>query len=347
MPSLPPVAEMERAYQSRDASYDGIFFLGVHTTGVFCRPSCPARKPLPRNVAYFATAQEALTAGFRPCKRCAPLDIQGVPPAWLQPLVQELEQDPTIRLTDADLRGRGLDPVRVRRHFLRTTGTTFQAYCRARRLGQALTELRAGAKLDEAALGNGYESHSGFREAFGKTFGRAPGRARTVDCIHLTQVPTPLGPIVLAATQDGLCLAEFANEPRLKQQLVVLERLFRCALVPGTNPHLEQAGDEVQRYFAGALFTFTVSLVAPGSMFQQAVWAQVRRIPAGETRSYGAVARTLGSGQASRAVGAANGRNRIAIFIPCHRVVRGDGQPGGYGGGLWRKQALLDHERKH
>ena len=156
MLSLPPIDEMERALFIRDSSYDGIFFAAVRTTGVFCRPSCPARKPLTHNVEYFATPREAILAGYRPCKRCHPLNISGTPPLWIQQLVREIEHDPTTRITDTDLRTRGIDPARVRRSFLKHYGMTFQAYCRGQRMGQAFTQLREGITLDEVALGNGY-----------------------------------------------------------------------------------------------------------------------------------------------------------------------------------------------
>jgi AraC family transcriptional regulator, regulatory protein of adaptative response / methylated-DNA-[protein]-cysteine methyltransferase len=178
MPSLPPIDEMERAFRSRDSAYDGIFFVGVRTTGVFCRPVCPARKPLTRNVVYFATPRDAIVAGYRPCKRCHPLNIQGTPPEWIQQLVLEIERDPTTRIADTDLRIRGINPARVRRYFLKHYGMTFHAYCCGRRMGQALAQIRAGINLDEVALGNGYESHSGFRDAFTKTFGQSPGKVR-------------------------------------------------------------------------------------------------------------------------------------------------------------------------
>jgi len=138
---------MEQAYLNRDATYDGVFFLGVRTTGVFCRPSCPARKPLPQNVNYFAAPRDAIMAGYRPCKRCEPLNVQGALPAWIRQLIADIEHDPTQRLTDADLRVRNLEPARVWRYFLKNYGVTFHAYCRGRRMSQALTQLQDGVAL--------------------------------------------------------------------------------------------------------------------------------------------------------------------------------------------------------
>ena len=174
---MPPTTEMEQAYLEQDAAYDGLFFLGVRTTGIFCRATCPARKPLPKHVEYFPTARAALVAGYRPCKRCRPLEVDDQPP-WAADLLTEVERDPLSRITDGDLRARGIDPGTVRRHFLRRYGMTFQAFTRARRLSGALNQIREGGALDTAVFESGYDSHSGFRDAFARTFGDTPGRAR-------------------------------------------------------------------------------------------------------------------------------------------------------------------------
>src|SRR5713226_7615623 len=170
MNTLPPVPEMKRAYLERDASYQGLFFLGVRTTGVFCRPTCPARKPLPKNVEYFANPQAALLAGYRPCKRCRPLEADDQP-SWAAELLADVERDLSSRITDADLKARGIDPATVRRYFLRRYGMTFQAFTRARRLSSAFHQIRAKEPIDAAVFDSGYESHSGFRDAFLRTFG--------------------------------------------------------------------------------------------------------------------------------------------------------------------------------
>ncbi|MBI3466259.1 MAG: bifunctional transcriptional activator/DNA repair protein Ada [Planctomycetes bacterium] len=344
MITLPSTNEMERAYRQSDASYDGIFLLGVRTTGIFCRPSCPARKPLARNVEYFATARDALFAGYRPCKRCRPLDTSGQPPGWVAKLLADIERAPTERISDADLRVRGVDPARARRYFLKQYGMTFQAYSRARRLGAAFSLIREGANLNEVVNGNGYESHSGFRDAFVRTFGQPPGRSRGTDCIVTDWIESPLGPLVAGATAQGICLLEFTDRRMFEAQLTTLQKHFHCAIVPGHNDHIRQLKEELVRYFAGNLKEFTVPVVYPGSPFQRRVWEGLLRIPYGETRSYEDLARAIGARGSQRAVGRANGLNRIAIVIPCHRVVNKDGQLGGYGGGLWRKRFLLNLE---
>jgi AraC family transcriptional regulator of adaptative response/methylated-DNA-[protein]-cysteine methyltransferase len=256
-----------------------------------------------------------------------------------------VEHDPSARFRDADVRALAIDPARARRYFLKQYGMTFQAYCRGRRMGKAFEQIRLGASLDDVALGNGYESHSGFREAFQRTFGRAPGQSRGGDCIVASWVESPLGPLVVATTSQGICLVEFTDRGALEAQFTRLRKRFNCAIVPGNHDHLNRLQDELARYFAGSLTDFRVPLVYPGTPFQVRVWNELRRIPYGETMSYEELAGTVGSPGAQRAVGRANGLNRIGIVIPCHRVVNKDGKLGGYGGGLWRKQFLLDLER--
>lgn len=345
MSTLPPPAEMERAYLARDASYNGLFFLGVRTTGVFCRPTCPARKPLPKNVEYFATASAAISAGYRPCKRCHPLAVDDQP-AWVTELLADVERDPSVRMTEGDLRQRGIDPATVRRYFLRHYGMTFQAFARSRRMSGALTLIRQGGDLDDAVFESGYESHSGFREAFVRTFGDPPGSYRSGDCVSLSWLRSPLGPLVAGATSEGICLLEFSDRRMLEAQFTTVRKLFRLPVTPGSNPHLEHLEQEIEAYFAGTLQSFEVPLVYPGTPFQEQVWRQLLTIPYGETRSYEDLAVAIDNPKAVRAVGRANGLNRIAILIPCHRVVNKDGQLGGYGGGLRRKQYLLDLERR-
>lgn len=344
MSTLPPIAEMERAYRSRDASYNGLFFVGVRTTGIFCRPTCPARSPLPRNVEYFSTAAEALFAGYRPCKRCRPLASDDQP-EWATALLADVEKQPTARITEADLRARGTDPATVRRHFRRHFGMTFQAYARARRLSSAFTSIRAGTPLDDTVFRSGYESHSGFRDAFDKAFGCPPGDCHDRDCVLLTWLQSPLGPLVAGATAAGVCLLEFTDRRMLEAQFKAVRKRFQLPVVPGGNDHLERLRDELAGYFAGTLRAFSVPLLYPGSPFQRQVWEQLLRIPYGETRSYQQLAAAVGNTAAVRAVGRANGLNRIAILIPCHRIVNKNGALGGYGGGLRRKQFLLDLER--
>lgn len=262
----------------------------------------------------------------------------------MRTLVERVARDPETRLRDADLRAMGVEPERARRHFKRRFGMTFHAYARGHRLSSAFSRLRAGSDLDDVALGSGFESHSGFREAFARVFGEAPGRARARDCVRLAWIESPLGPLLAGATGTSVCLLEFTDRRMLEAQLRTVRRRLGPA-VPGSSPVLDRLRDELQQYFAGRLREFTVGLTAPGTPFEDRVWKALRTIPYGETWSYERLAQAVGSPGASRAVGSANGRNRISILIPCHRVVNKDGRLGGYGGGLWRKEALLHLER--
>lgn len=340
MSTLPPLAEMQRAQQNRDAAYNGIFYIAVKTTGIFCRPTCPARPALPKNVQYYATAREALFAGYRPCKRCRPLHASNQPD-WARQLIADIEQNPAQRITEYQLKQRGIDPATVRRYFQKEYQMTFQAYARSRRLTGAFNHIRNGSKVDDAVFSSGYQSHSGFRDAFSKTLGTPPAQCKNGDCILLSWLESPLGPLVAGANADGICLLEFSDRRMLESQFKTLKRRFSVPLAPGSNAHLKQLEVELKRYFAGNLKRFTVKLSYPGTPFQQNVWNMLLTIPYGQTRSYQEMAKAVGTPKAVRAVGTANGKNRIAIIIPCHRVVNKSGKLGGYGGGLRRKEYLL------
>jgi AraC family transcriptional regulator of adaptative response/methylated-DNA-[protein]-cysteine methyltransferase len=336
--------EMMRAFLNSDSEYNGLFYVAVRTTGIFCLPSCSARKPLPQNVEFFSSAREALTAGYRACKRCRPMEAPGEAPEWVRPLLEAIERDPRRRWRDEDLRNIELEPVRVRRYFQSKYGMTFQAYMRARRLGEAFTEIRGGGTIDEAVFDSGYESHSGFRAAFERVFGCAPGKAGKAGCVHIAWIETPVGPMVAGSTDRGVCLLEYTDRRLLERQLGRVRKWRGQAAVLGENDALRQLRSELAAYFAGELREFTVELDSEGTPFQMKVWDALRAIPYGETRSYGQLARGLGMPTALRAVAQANGVNRVAIVIPCHRVIGSDGELTGYGGGLWRKRALLELE---
>jgi AraC family transcriptional regulator, regulatory protein of adaptative response / methylated-DNA-[protein]-cysteine methyltransferase len=343
--ALPPAEEMYSAVVARDSRYDGIFFTGVKTTGIFCRPSCPARKPERHNVEFYASAGAALEHGFRACKRCRPLEPRGQTPEPIRQLLDELDADHALRLRDGDLRARGLDPTMLRRWFKQHHGMTFQAFQRARRMGRAIGELAHGEPITHAACGNGFESLSGFQEALRQLTGRSASRSRDAILVHLSRVPTPLGPVLLGTTGEGVCLLEFTDRRMLETQLRRLAQRLGCTFVPGSTDVGGQMARELEEYFAGARREFRTPLLLHGSDFQQRVWTALARIPYGETRSYAEQARMIGAPSAVRAVARANGDNRIAIVIPCHRVVGADGTLTGYGGGLWRKRFLLDLER--
>lgn len=342
--SLPDGETMYRALVERDPGFDGLFYTGVTTTGIFCRPTCTARKPHRENVVFFPTAREALLAGYRPCRVCRPVEPPAATPEPVRQLLAEVEGDPSLRLRDADLRARGIDPVGLRRWFKRNHGLTFQGYVRALRISAAFGRIKHGDTATEAAFDHGWESLSGFGDAFRKVMGAPPTRARG-PVITMTRIETPLGPMLAGATDDGICLLEFIDRRMIETQLVRLARLFRGTIVPGTSLHFDLLSDQLRRYFAGELRDFSSPLDLRGTAFQKDVWSALLTIPYGHTRSYADQAKLLGVPSAIRAVARANGDNRIAVLVPCHRVVGSDGSLTGYGGGLWRKKWLLDLER--
>lgn len=344
MNALPTLDRMYQAIVEKDESFVGIFYVAVKTTGIFCRPGCPARTPFQRNVEFFQTASASLHAGYRPCLRCRPMDAGLQPPAWVRELIKRIDQSPHERITNTDLRKIGIEPEKARRTFKSRYGMTFQAYSRSRRLGQALGQVRKGQDVFTTALDHGYESDSGFREAFEKVFGttvRSADGIRSLDC---RWIETPLGPMFAVADEKALVLLEFIDRRMLETQLKTVQRRFGCVLVPGNNDVLLQTETEINEYFAGERKEFTVPLDLRGTPFQEKVWESLLRIPYGKVVSYSDTARDIGDANAVRAVGKANGDNRIAIIVPCHRVIRADGTLCGYGGGLWRKKRLLDLE---
>ncbi|MDX6527428.1 MAG: AraC family transcriptional regulator, partial [Gaiellales bacterium] len=199
MELLPPSDTMYRALVNRDSSFEGIFFVGVRTTGIFCRPTCSAKKPARANVDFFATPSEALHGGYRPCLRCRPMDPGERPPKLIERLRSEVERAPGGRITDKELAALSIDPSTARRQFKRHYGMTFQAYHRARRMGLALREVRKGGRVDEAKNGSGFESASGFREAFTRVFGDPPTTAKSRDCMFAERFDTPLGAMLAVA----------------------------------------------------------------------------------------------------------------------------------------------------
>lgn len=338
---LPDEDAMYRAFVARDASYEGLFVMGVRTTGIFCRPTCPARKPLRQNVEFFPRAGDALAAGYRPCQRCRPLDAKGTAPAWLQPLLDAVDADPQRRWRTADLQTLGVDPARVRRWFQAQHGMTFLAYLRARRLGQAFSRIADGAGVLEAAMDADFDSVSGFCEALRRATGSSPRQARERPALHVAQAPSPLGPLMIAGDGEAVHLVEFWDRRMLETQFAVLEKRLNVVFFPGETAPMRRMREELAAYFAGDLRQFLTPLRFSGSQHQEQVWRALLDVPYGDTWSYGQLAANVGRPAAVRAVARAVGENRIAVVVPCHRIVGANGQLTGYGGGLWRKRFLL------
>lgn len=340
--ALPSDDTLYEALIARDPAYEGRAWVGVRSTGVFCRLTCPARKPLRKNCVFYPSVGACLEAGFRPCKRCTPLTPEG--DTVIAPLIAALEEAPARRWREADVAAMGFDPSTVRRHFRRHFGMSFLALARLRRLGAGFTTLAAGAPVIDAQMSAGFDSGSGFRSAFARLMGRAPGQIPAQAALWADWVDTPLGPMVAVACQHRLHLLEFADRRALPTELARLTRSTGQDIALGGQPPVEQLRGELEAYFAGRAARFDTPLMLHGSAFTKEVWQALRQIPVGETRSYGALAAQLGRPTASRAVARANGANQIAILVPCHRVLGADGTLTGYGGGLWRKQSLIEIE---
>lgn len=320
-------------------------FIANISSGSFCRPECSIAPAAESGAPVFETSRDALAAGFRPCRNCSPLTTGLADPPWIQTLMNQVESDPARRWHDLDLEGLELDPAAVRRWFIANHGFTFHAYTRLRRLGQALRQIQHGEPVTQAVIAHGYDSESGFRESFAQVFGDPPSAVDRESSIWVNRVATPLGSMIMAVSDQGLCLLEFAERRMLDTQLKRLRQKMGRVFLPGDHPTMQIIKTELDAYFDGSLRKFSVPLQAPGTAFQESVWNALQNIPYGETRSYGDIANQIGQASAVRAVGRANGDNRIAIIIPCHRVVGSDGELTGYGGGLWRKEYLLTMER--
>ncbi|MDK1377026.1 MULTISPECIES: trifunctional transcriptional activator/DNA repair protein Ada/methylated-DNA--[protein]-cysteine S-methyltransferase [unclassified Sinorhizobium] len=334
------------ALLARSVDYEGQAFVCVKSTGVFCRLSCPARKPKRENTLFFDNIAACIDSGFRPCERCRPLNQPSDKEPLVNDLLNLLDRAPDRRWTEDDLVRRGFDPSTVRRAFKRALGVTFLDLARQRRMGEAARQLSAGASVIEAQMDAGYDSPSGFRAAFAKLIGEAPAMSQRRQLLFADTIETPLGPMVAVADKTHLHLLEFHDRKALPTEMESLKRKTRSAVAPGRAPPIDQIEAELKVYFAGESSEFLTPLALDGTAFERQVWAKLLKIPVGETRSYSDIAREVATLQAVRAVARANGANRVAIVIPCHRCVGSDGSLTGYGGGLWRKQWLLRHEGK-
>lgn len=335
-----------QALLKKDANYEGVFYVGVKTTGVFCRPTCPARKPKFENCEFFSTAKEALTATYRPCARCRPLSHPNQVSPLVQKLVDAVENNPGKRWKDADFRELSVDASTARRQFKKRFGMTFVEYARARRMGIAMKQIREGHLTIEAQVSSGYESSSGFRDAFSKIMGTPPSLSSQQQALKMNWIDTPLGPMVSIADEEKLFLLEFADRRGLEREIERLRLKTKAAIIPGSTFAIRSIQQELEDYFSGKNFVFKTPMHLLGSPFQQNVWRELQKIPPGETRGYAELARGMNCPSAFRAIANANGANQLAIIIPCHRVINTNGELGGYGGGVVRKQWLLSHEKK-
>lgn len=339
--------EYYQALIDKNPSYEGIFYVGVKTTSIFCRPTCSARKPKFEHCEFFKDAQQALLASFRPCKRCKPLSHPNQVSDLVQKLVDAIEENPEKRWMDRDFKAISVDASTARRQFKKRFGMTFVAYARARRMGIAMKQIRSGEPIIEAQLTTGYESSSGFRDAFSRIMGTAPTLSADSYILKASWLDTKLGPMLAIADDNALYLLEFVDRRGLEREIERLRLKTKSVIIPGRSFPIDFIEKELMLYFEGQLTEFKTPLCLLGSSFQKSVWAALQEIPLGETRSYFDIAKQIGNPLGFRAVANANGANQLAIIIPCHRVINTNGELGGYGGGIARKKWLLDHEKSN
>lgn len=329
------------AFEARDRSADGRFVVGVRSTGIYCKPSCPARHPRREQVSFHADGASARAAGFRACLRCRP-DAVARDRAAVAEAIARIDAAEAPPRLEALAQAVGYAPHHFHRLFKRATGVTPAAYARAKRLERAGAALTRGATVTDALYAAGYAAPSRFYDAATR-LGMAPstwakgGRGVT---IHWTLAATSLGPLLIAATARGLCRVAFDEDGA-----ALGARFPHAELLPG-GPALADLAARVVALVETPGCDADLPLDLRGTAFQEAIWQALRTIPPGETRSYAELAALAGAPGATRAAGSACGANGIAIAIPCHRVVRSDGGVGGYAYGTARKAALLARERE-
>lgn len=336
---------MYQASFNKNPDFEGVFWMGVKTTGIFCRPTCTARKPKSENVEFFQNTKDAILKGYRPCKVCKPLENPNETPEYIQKILEELRENPALKFKDFDLVQRGVEPATVKRWFQKNHGMTFQAFQRMFRLNTAFKKIQQGENIMETAYDSGFESLSGFNESFKTIFGVSPKNSKTQKIIDLKRIETPIGTMYAAATAEGICMLEFTDRKMLETEFKDLAKSLNAIIIQGENPHFIPLEKELAEYFLGKRTEFTVPLSPVGTDFQKSVWKILMKIPYGETWNYKKQSEVLGDAKKVRAVANANGMNKISILIPCHRVIGSNGTLTGYGGGIWRKQKLLELEK--
>ncbi len=336
------------AIRQRDGARDGTFWYGVRTTGVYCRPACPSRVPLERNVVYFASPAAARAAGFRACKRCRPDEAGATPlPAWLA-RARELLDASEERLTlDALAAQVGVSRAHLQRSFAAAFGVSPRAYAAAARERRLRAHLRGGSRVTDATYASGFGSGSRVYDAATTTLGMSPTRYRTGAAgasIVYGIVPCALGFVLVAMTERGIAHVALGDAEDALEAGVRAE--FPAATLTRADDRVETATSALVRYLADAGPWPSLPLDVRGTAFQSRVWDALRRLAPGTTTSYGELARALGDPNATRAVARACATNPVALLIPCHRVVAGDGELRGYRWGLERKRRLLALERR-
>jgi AraC family transcriptional regulator of adaptative response/methylated-DNA-[protein]-cysteine methyltransferase len=338
-----------QAVVDRESSLDGAFVFGVSSTGIFCRPSCPAKRPRRENVRFFDHAQAAEQAGYRACLRCRPKAIDGNPQdALVRAICRYIEQHIEDRLTLSLLAKQFCrSPFHLQRTFKAALGVSPKAYIDACRLRQVKQNLQAGHNVTTSLYAAGYGSSSRLYERTATQLGMTPEKYRRgalAAVVRYTTAPSPLGRMLIAATDKGICAIQFADSDEELQQGLMRE--FPFATRRRDDQAMAQWKENLARLIQGQDVNPSLPLDIRATAFQRRVWECLQRIPRGETRSYSAVAKKIGMPKATRAVARACATNPVAVAIPCHRVVREDGELGGYRWGIERKERLLAMEKE-
>ncbi|MCF6346942.1 MAG: methylated-DNA--[protein]-cysteine S-methyltransferase [Flavobacteriaceae bacterium] len=332
---------------TRNIKYDGIFFTAVKTTGIFCHPSCRARIPKAKNVIFYDTIDEALQNGFRPCKICKPMEKIGETPIYVKGIIAELQQNPHKKISDEQLKLKGIEPHTIRRWFKKNYNITFHSFQRMLRINYAFTNIRNGNSITHSAFESGYESLSGFNESYRSLFGESASKSKNKTVINVLRFSSPIGSIIACATEKGLCFLGFIGQKKIEKQFDEIQKQFNAIILPGKNIHLTNVKKEITEYFDGNRKIFSVSLDIVGTDFRKKAWNELMNIPYGKTVSYKEQAIAIDNKKAVRAVASSNGANKISIIIPCHRVVGSNGSLTGYLGGLHKKSWLLNFEKNN
>ncbi len=338
------IDEYYQALLDRNTEYTGVFFACVKTTTVFCIATCRARKPKKKNVEYCSNFKEALQNGYRPCKICKPTENAYETPELIAAAIQLVVKNPKEKISDQVLRDNNISPDVIRRWFNKQYGITFHAYQRMYRINNAYKELRDGKKAIDAAYDQGYGSLSGFGYTYKKLIGTSPNMSTAQNVILISRTTTPIGPMWICATENGICLVEFTDRKMLETEFKDLQKLLKTRILIGENKHTKQAQKELKEYFAGERRSFDVALNTPGTDYQKEVWKVLQDVECGTTSTYQSLAIAMGNINSVRAVARANGFNRVSIMVPCHRIIGKDGNLTGYGGGIERKKWLIEHE---